>query len=101
MQHKINLRSLQCVFFSEMLACTFQFITTLFSGKRIRDNVNVAIKRVFKEKVRRWGQLDGKTVPLEFELLHKATRSGNPGTNNISHTGTKTQNVIDWIVEIN
>ena len=29
--------------------------------------------------MKRWGQLSGKVVPIEFELLHKASLNGNEG----------------------
>lgn len=39
----------------------------------------MAIKRVPKEKVKRWGKLEGRVVPIEFELLYRAAKSGNKG----------------------
>lgn len=44
---------------------------TVYSGIRNRDNHPVAIKHVFKEKVREWGQLNGHNVPLEICLLQR------------------------------
>jgi len=49
------------------------------TGTRKADNVQVAVKQVPKAKVRRWGKLDGRIVPIEFELLHRAAESGNKG----------------------
>ncbi|XP_078481808.1 uncharacterized protein LOC144742682 [Ciona intestinalis] len=52
---------------------------TVYAGTRKADNVQVAIKQVPKAKVKRWGKLDGRVVPIEFELLHRAAFSGNRG----------------------
>nr|CAB3264884.1 serine/threonine-protein kinase pim-3-like [Phallusia mammillata] len=52
---------------------------TVYAGTRKSDNVQVAIKQVPKAKVKRWGKLDGRVVPIEFELLHRAATSGNKG----------------------
>jgi len=41
------------------------------------DQAEVAIKRVLKSRVTRWGKLDGRVVPIEFELLQKANETGN------------------------
>lgn len=49
-----------------------------YAGTRKSDNVDVAIKKVSKRKVNRWGKLDGRVVLIEFELLHRA--AGNKGT---------------------
>ncbi|XP_076799683.1 uncharacterized protein LOC143444389 [Clavelina lepadiformis] len=52
---------------------------SVYAGTRKSDNAQVAIKQVPKAKVKRWGKLDGRVVPIEFELLHKASYSGNKG----------------------
>ena len=52
-------------------------MTFFNSGIRRSDDVEVAIKRLSKHKVIRWGRIDGRAVPIEFELLHKANLSGN------------------------
>lgn len=44
---------------------------TVFSGVRIRDNLNVAIKHIAKDKVTNWGQLNNQRIPLEICLLRK------------------------------
>lgn len=44
---------------------------TVFSGVRIRDNLNVAIKHIAREKVTNWGQLNNQRIPLEICLLRK------------------------------
>lgn len=44
---------------------------TVFSGTRLRDNLQVAIKHIPKDKVTDWGQISGHRVPLEICLLRK------------------------------
>ena len=51
----------------------------LSTGTRKSDKVQVAIKHIPKEKVKRWGELDGIVVPIEFKLLHRASYNGNEG----------------------
>lgn len=51
----------------------------LFAGTRKLDNTQVAIKEVPKNKVKRWGKLNGRVVPIEFDLLHRATSTGHKG----------------------
>ncbi|GAB6021149.1 Serine/threonine-protein kinase pim-3 [Chamberlinius hualienensis] len=46
---------------------------TVFSGVRIRDNLNVAIKHISKDKVTNWGQLNNQRIPLEICLLRKVS----------------------------
>ena len=42
---------------------------TVYSGVRTRDNRQVAIKHVAKNKVTEWAVLNGRRVPLELKLL--------------------------------
>lgn len=42
---------------------------TVYTGFRVRDGMQVAIKFVAKHNVTEWGVLDGKNVPLEICLL--------------------------------
>ncbi|XP_013785922.1 serine/threonine-protein kinase pim-1-like [Limulus polyphemus] len=44
---------------------------TVYAGTRLRDNAHVAIKRIPKEKVSDWGQINGHRVPIEICLLRK------------------------------
>ena len=44
------------------------------------DGLKVAIKQVPKQKVKRWGRVQGKMVPIEFELLDKVS-DGHKGRN--------------------
>lgn len=44
---------------------------TVYSGRRRRDNVPVAIKHVLREKVTLWGKIGDRDVPLEISLLRK------------------------------
>lgn len=61
------------------------------TGTRKSDNVQVAIKQVPKAKVKRWGKLDGRVVPIEFELLHKAATSGNKGTKTLGFVRSRAE----------
>lgn len=44
---------------------------TVYSGYRRKDNIPVAVKQIYKEKVTEWGQLNGHNVPMEICLLKK------------------------------
>ena len=44
-----------------------------FSGTRRFDGLKIAIKQVPKTKVKRWGRVQGRMVPIEFELLDKVS----------------------------
>ena len=44
-----------------------------FPGTRRFDGLKVAIKQVPKTKVKRWGRVQGRMVPIEFELLDKVS----------------------------
>jgi len=44
---------------------------TVFSARRRHDNKPVAIKRLMKNKIRRWQQMKNKKVPMEIALLKK------------------------------
>jgi len=46
---------------------------TVYGGVRRYDGLKVAIKQVPKQKVKRWGRVQGKMVPIEFELLDKVS----------------------------
>lgn len=59
---------------------------TVYAGTRKADGVQVAIKQVPKAKVKRWGKLDDRVVPIEFELLYRASKT--------SHRGIIT--MLDW-----
>ena len=41
----------------------------VYSGRRITDGLPVAIKRVMREKVKRWEAVDGHKVPQEIALM--------------------------------
>lgn len=41
----------------------------VYSGRRIADKLPVAIKRVMREKVKRWEQVQGHNVPQEIALM--------------------------------
>ena len=41
----------------------------VYSGRRISDKLPVAIKRVMREKVKRWEQVQGHNVPQEIALM--------------------------------
>ena len=41
----------------------------VYSGRRITDGLPVAIKRVMREKVKRWETVDGHKVPQEIALM--------------------------------
>lgn len=43
------------------------------SGTRRFDGLKVAIKQVPKTKVKRWGRVQQRMVPIEFELLDKVS----------------------------
>ena len=49
------------------------FYKIIFSGTRRFDGLKVAIKQVPKTKVKRWGRVQGRMVPIEFELLDKVS----------------------------
>ena len=42
---------------------------TVFSGRRRRDGRPVAIKRIMRNKVKRWGIVRDRQVPMEVALL--------------------------------
>lgn len=46
---------------------------TVYAGLRRYDGLKVAIKQVPKTKVKRWGKVQGRMVPIEFELLDKVS----------------------------
>lgn len=46
---------------------------TVYAGLRRYDGLKVAIKQVPKTKVKRWGRVQGRMVPIEFELLDKVS----------------------------
>lgn len=46
----------------------------VYSGIRRKDNLPVAIKKVYKSKVTEWGQLNGCNVPMEICLLKKVSQ---------------------------
>ena len=41
----------------------------VYAGRRITDKLPVAIKRVMREKVKRWEKVQGHTVPQEIALM--------------------------------
>lgn len=49
----------------------------VYSGRRIADKIPVAIKRVMREKVKRWEQVQGHNVPQEIALMLRCY--GHPG----------------------
>ncbi|CAG5082941.1 Oidioi.mRNA.OKI2018_I69.PAR.g10241.t1.cds [Oikopleura dioica] len=49
----------------------------VYSGRRITDGLPVAIKRVMREKVKRWETVDGHKVPQEIALMLRVY--GHPG----------------------
>jgi len=49
----------------------------VYSGIRVRDGAEVAIKHIAKNKVTDWAYLQGQRVPLELKLLHQV--QGLPG----------------------
>ncbi|XP_047009791.1 serine/threonine-protein kinase pim-2-like [Ictalurus punctatus] len=53
----------------------------VFSGQRISDGLQVAIKQVCYDRVQEWAEVAGEsmTVPMEVALLLKVGRSGHPG----------------------
>jgi serine/threonine protein kinase len=46
---------------------------TVYAGTRRFDGLKIAIKQVPKTKVKRWGRVQGRMVPIEFELLDKVS----------------------------
>jgi len=43
---------------------------TVYAGRRVEDNVPIAVKRVMRTKVKRWEKTrDGRTVPQEIALM--------------------------------
>jgi len=46
---------------------------TVYAGTRRFDGLKVAIKQVPKTKVKRWGRVQQRMVPIEFELLDKVS----------------------------
>lgn len=52
---------------------------TVYAGTRKADGVQVAIKQVPKAKVKRWGKLNDRVVPIEFELLYRASHTRHTG----------------------
>lgn len=52
------------------------------TATRKADGKRVAIKRVKKLSVKRWGEIEGHIVPIEFELLNKA--SGHPSKSTVT-----------------
>merc|ERR1712168_1348592 len=49
----------------------------VYSGRRIQDKLPVAIKRVMREKVKRWETVQGYQVPQEIALMLRCY--GHPG----------------------
>jgi len=47
---------------------------TVYAGKRRKDGLNVAIKKIDMKTVKRWSTLSGCTVPIEFALYQKAAK---------------------------
>lgn len=45
---------------------------TVYAGKRKSDGLEVAIKKIDMKTVKRWSQIKGQTVPIEFALYKKA-----------------------------
>lgn len=56
---------------------------TVFSGRRRIDNAAVAIKRIMKNKVKRWHNIKEKQVPMEIALLRRVNEQRHPGVNNL------------------
>ncbi|KAF4072564.1 hypothetical protein AMELA_G00264370 [Ameiurus melas] len=54
---------------------------SVFSGQRVSDGLQVAIKQVCHDRVQQWAGLDGEssTVPMEVALLLQLGGSGHPG----------------------
>jgi len=43
----------------------------VYAGSRTSDKQPVAIKRIMREKVKRWERVQGRTVPQEIALMIK------------------------------
>lgn len=52
---------------------------TVFSGRRRRDGRPVAIKRIMRNKVKRWGIVRDRQVPMEVALLRKVNEKRHSG----------------------
>jgi serine/threonine protein kinase len=52
---------------------------TVFSGRRRRDGRPVAIKRIMRTKVKRWGIVRDRQVPMEVALLRKVNEKRHSG----------------------
>lgn len=46
---------------------------TVYSGHRVRDNLPVAIKHIYRDKITAWDTICGHRVPLEIVLMRKVT----------------------------
>lgn len=53
------------------------FFDLFSTGTRKADGLAVAIKKIPKIQVKRFGKLYGRVVPIEFQLLSQV--SGHPG----------------------
>lgn len=52
---------------------------TVFSGRRRRDGRAVAIKRIMRNRVKRWGIVRGRQVPMEVALLRRVNEKRHSG----------------------
>jgi len=52
---------------------------TVFSGRRRRDGRPVAIKRIMRSRVKRWGMVRGRQVPMEVALLRRVNEKRHSG----------------------
>merc|ERR1712187_635509 len=52
---------------------------TVFSGRRRRDGRPVAIKRIMRSRVKRWGMVRGRQVPMEVALLRRVNEKRHAG----------------------
>lgn len=52
---------------------------TVFSGRRRRDGRPVAIKRIMRARVKRWGMVRGRQVPMEVALLRRVNEKRHSG----------------------